>query len=469
MKQTLMQIYNHLPGGARHFAATAHGYYLRSWRYGKDSEDRVAATLERDSWSGEQWQQWQEERLSYILHRAATRVPYYRCYWEMRRRAGHNESWEHLENWPILQKGTLREQPEAFLADDCNLKHMYLDHTSGTTGTPLYLWSSRETQREWYAIFEARTRRWHGTSRYENWAILGGQQVVPPQVKKPPFWVWNAALNQLYLSANHLSKQTSQIFVDALARYKITHLIVYTSSATYLAQQIIKQGLKLKHPIKVIFTNAEALFQWQKTTLFEAFQCPIRETYGMGEIAAAASADYLDYLRQWPEVGYVEILSDDNETLKVAETPGRLICTSLLNKDMPLVRYDVGDRVAIVQKAVPTDDSIQLPYLGTIEGRNNDLLIAPDGRRVFWINPIFYGLPVQEAQVIQENISAVHVRYVPDRTFTVETGIEIKKRLEKRLGSVQIIMEHVDRIPREANGKFRPVVNRIPLEERETL
>jgi len=33
------------------------------------------------------------------------------------------------------------------------------------------------------------------------WAILGGQVVVPVAQRHQPFWVWNAALNQLYMSS----------------------------------------------------------------------------------------------------------------------------------------------------------------------------------------------------------------------------------------------------------------------------
>ena len=48
-----------------------------------------------------------------MLHRAATRVPYYRDYWTERRRGGDTASWEVLENWPILNKEILRQNARA--------------------------------------------------------------------------------------------------------------------------------------------------------------------------------------------------------------------------------------------------------------------------------------------------------------------------------------------------------------------
>jgi phenylacetate-CoA ligase len=107
--------------------------------------------------------------------------------------------------------------------------------------------------------------------------------------------------------------------------------------------------------------------------------------------------------------------------------------------------------------------------VNAIEGRNNDLLITQDGRRVFWLNPIFYGLPVREAQIIQERLDRVRVRYVPTQDFTAEGGRSITRRLRERVGNVKVILERVDEVPRGANGKFRAVICKVSAEERQSL
>src|SRR5439155_475490 len=73
-----LRLYHGLPAPARSVAATLHGWYLRWWRYGPDAERLVAEARERERYSAERWRVWREERLAYLLHRAATRVPYYR-------------------------------------------------------------------------------------------------------------------------------------------------------------------------------------------------------------------------------------------------------------------------------------------------------------------------------------------------------------------------------------------------------
>jgi phenylacetate-CoA ligase len=139
MSDTLVPLYHHLPAPARSIAASLRGYYLRSWRYGAETERLVAEALEREHWSPERWKAWQEERLAFVLHRAARHVPYYREQWAARRCHGDRASWEYLENWPILGKEPLRENPIAFVADDCDVRRMFHEHTSGTTGKSLDL------------------------------------------------------------------------------------------------------------------------------------------------------------------------------------------------------------------------------------------------------------------------------------------------------------------------------------------
>ena len=118
----------------------------------------------------------------------------------------------------------------AFVADDCKIQDMYFEHTSGTSGSSLSLWWSLKTVRAWYALFEARWRRWYGISRDDRWAILGGQLVAPADQSRPPFWVWNHALNQLYMSSYHLAPHLVPSYLDALIRYRCKYPLGYTSS-----------------------------------------------------------------------------------------------------------------------------------------------------------------------------------------------------------------------------------------------
>jgi phenylacetate-CoA ligase len=166
-------------------AASARGYALRLQRYDKGTERLVESVLERERWSAEKWKNWREEKLAFVLHRAATRVPYYRNLWNKRRVAGDRRASDLLTNWPFLSKETLRQQPGAFVADDRNPKKMIHDHTSGTTGKPLDIWTSVTQNKEGYAIFDARSKRWYGVSylcETTQAAILGVEPRAQPAI-----------------------------------------------------------------------------------------------------------------------------------------------------------------------------------------------------------------------------------------------------------------------------------------------
>jgi phenylacetate-CoA ligase len=467
MSDTLLRLYHHLPAPLRSAAASLRGLYLRSWRYGPESAQLVTEALERERWSPERWRAWQEERLAYVLHRAATRVPYYREQWAARRRQGNRASWEYLENWPVLEKESLRQNPTAFVDDDCALGRMFHEHTSGTTGKPLDVWWSRQTVRAWYALFEARCRHWYGVSRRDRWAILGGQLITPRSQRQPPFWVWNAALNQLYMSSYHLAPDLTPSYFDALKRYRINYVFGYTSSLYAIAKEALQAGRKDLR-MTVAITNAEPVFDHQRWAIAEAFQCPVRETYGMAEIVAAASECTAGKLHLWPEVGWVEVCESTQPL--APDAPRDLVCTGLLNADMPLIRYRVGDSGILSAVNEACSCGRTLPTLASIEGRTDDLLYTSDGRRIGRLDPVFKTqLPVREAQIIQEAIGKIRVRYVPTADFTPAVARSIVQRLQERLGTVEVLLERVDEVPRERNGKFRAVLCNLPVEELEHL
>jgi phenylacetate-CoA ligase len=466
MNRLALQLYHNLPAPMRSVAASLRGIHLKSWRYGPETDELTARAIERERWSPEQLKSWQQDRLAYVLHRAARQVPYYREHWAARRRQGDRSSWEQVENWPVLEKDSLRANPRAFVADDCDVRRMYHERTSGTTGKSLDVWLSRKTVRSWYALFEARCRSWYGVSRNDRWAILGGQLVTSALQRKPPFWVWNSALNQLYMSSYHLAADLIPHYLDALVRYRIKYVWGYSSALYELALEAIRlkrNDLKMA----VAITNAEPLFDYQRRVISEAFRCPVRETYGMSEIAATASECERARLHMWPEVGCVEVVDGDQNVM--AGATGDLVCTGLLNSDMPLIRYRVGDRGCLKVTDDTCDCGRSLPGLASVEGRIDDLLYTTDGRRIGRLDPVFKSfLPVREAQIIQESLGRVRVRYVPTPEYTAEAGRSIIEGLRARMGPVEVVLESVDMVPRTANGKFRAVVCNLPPQVRST-
>ena len=465
MHRSLRSLYHYLPYSTKTIAASLYGAYLNHWRYGSDTEALISAANDRECWSKAAWKNWQEERLNFILERAATRVPFYRDYWNTQRRNGNNKSWHYLENWPVLEKETLRQCPLMFLAEDCDARKMYKESTSGTTGKPLTLWWSQATVQNWYALFEARWRLWNGVSRNDRWAMLGGQLICPVSQTKPPFWVWNYSLNQLYMSSYHLAPSLLPHYWQAIRKYDIKYIFSYTSSIWALTQYALEASIEIPD-LEVVLTNAEPLSSEQKQVMEKVLKCPVRETYGMAEIVGAASECCDEQLHLWPEVGYIELLNAqlDSSGKKI----GEMICTGLLNADMPLIRYRVGDRASFDDQESLCTCGRLLPRLTGLEGRTDDLLYARDGRMVGRIDPLFKGdFPIRQAQIIQESLEHIRLKYVPAAGYN-RKALEnsLLKAIQERLGSMKVTLEPVSQISRTKNGKFRSVISHLSAKEK---
>lgn len=462
MSGAAQRLYDLLPPLAQSGAASLRGFYLRAWRYGAETERLVAEAEERESWTESRWRAWQEERMGRLLRRAATQVPFYRQQWEERRRKGDRATVERLENWPILRKETLRERAVELVADDRDRKKLFAEQTSGTTGTPLRLWISRRNLRAAYALFEARVRRWNGISLRDRWAMLGGQLVTPTRRTRPPYWVWNAGLNQLYMSSYHLSQDTAGDYLAAMRRFRVTSALGYPSSLHSLAQAAIERGLDAPR-LSVVIGNAEPLYESQRAAISRAFGAPVRNTYGMAEWVGAASECSAGTLHAWPEAGVLETLQDDSDAPAALGQPGRLIGTGLINDDMPLIRYEIGDRASLAVEGDPCPCGRSLPALDSVEGRCDDVVITPAGRRIGRFDPVFKAdLPIREAQIIQETLQRLRVHVVlsvPPEQFD---PAELVARLRARVGpGMELIVQTVDRIPRTSRGKFRAVVSQL--------
>jgi len=459
MSQRLLDLYWGLPGPMRSLCAGAHGMLLASRRYGPETDD-LALDYREAEWGSQD----DSGRLAEALWKAARDVPYYRELWSRFRRRGVRLSVERLESWPLLSKEELQRNPRAFVADGAWRRPLYIERTSGTTGTPLELYRSRRTLRARYALYEARHRHWYGVSRWDRWAMAGGQLVTPRDAERPPYWVWNAPMRQLYISSYHLAPEQARSSLDEIERRRCRYLWGYPSSLAALAQQAIQSGRELE--LAVVITNAEPLSLGQRRLIETAFRAPCRETYGMVELVAGGGECEAGRLHLFPELGHVELLRDGEPS-----AAGEIVATSLLDADMPLIRYRTGDWGGPLDLGgCPCGRT--LPVIAAIEGRSDDLLWSRDGRPVGRLDPVFKSdLPVRESQIVQDEAGAVRVLVVPADGFDRRAKLSILRALSERLGDLEMQVETVERIPRGPNGKFRAAVSRYrpSVEQQEAL
>ena len=456
-----ISLYQSLPYPLKSLVASLHGFRLRAQRFGGRFERRINEALSREHWSWDEWQSWQQTRLDEMLELAVKQVPYYRKYWEKRRQRGDRASWAYLENWPILKKDPLRRFPKAFVVEGANFRSLIEEHTSGTTGTPLTIWRNLETERQWYALYEARVRRWNGFSYHDRWAILGAQPIIAVTQQHPPFWVWNAGLNQLYLSAIHISETFVSSYVEALWKYRVRYLLGYPFALALIVRLAEKVGLQLPQ-LDAVITNSEILLPEIRAILLRGFKCRVVDTYGMSETVAAASECEFGHMHVWPDAGVIEILREEEDIPADKTEPGRLILTGLLNPIMPLIRYEIGDRGQWTSDPTHCECGRQMPVLAEIKGRLDDVLLSPDGRRIDAVIAVVFkaDLPVREAQIVQRALDHLEIRVVPEAGFSDRDVDVLVRRVKKIAGEdMDVDVVKVDAIQRGPNGKFRFIIS----------
>lgn len=459
MKKALLPLYQKMPAFIKNAATSWYGARRNRWRYNENSEALIAAAADRDNFSAQQWADFQNERLEYVLHRARYHVPYYRAYWD--KQAGNSEEWKKLENWPILTKEEVRNNNLAFVADDCDIKKMYMERTSGSTGKPVTVYWSKETTENYYAIFERRMRNWHGVTRHDDYAMLGGQLIKSATQTKPPFWVKNKAMNQLYMSCYHLAPQFAPYYAKALREYAPRYMYGYASAMYLLAKLVLEQKLEVPQ-MKYAISNAEFYFDYQQKAIKEAFNCEAVNTYGMSELAAAGCTFGAQDIYLWPDVGIMEVFDyKDNTPVADESQEGRFICTSIINPDMPFIRYEVGDG-GIVNNCRP-DEKLQYKKITRIGGRIDDVILTEDGRYISRLDALFktHELNIIEAQVVQEEKDVFRILVVPGTGYSQQDRDIIESNFRKRVGSGKLTFESVEAIPRTAAGKYKAIVSKL--------
>ena len=95
--------------------------------------------------------------------------------------------------------------------------------------------------------------------------------------------------------------------------------------------------------------------------------------------------------------------------------------------------------------------------LGALEGRTADVILTPAGSPVGGLDTIFHsGLPMREAQIVQETLHRIRINVVPAPGFGPAHAEDMRQGIRARLGdSVEVLVDVVDSIPRTPAGKFQ--------------
>jgi phenylacetate-CoA ligase len=457
---SLLAAYHRLPVPLQEFALSLYGARLRVMRYGGVQRDRLAWLRQTEQLPEGSLAQLQRELLAETLRHAASTVPYYRAL-KLPVPASADDAVACLRHWPILEKKTIQEQPEAFVSDLADRKRLVEIHTGGTTGRALVVYADRSSLQQNYAFFE-RLKRWAGIGEWDRVATFAGRPVVPPAQPNPPYWRRNYAANQLLCSSYHIGPTSIPHYVDALASFAPRLIDSYPSSLEPLARWMLQTGDQRVRPAAII-TSSETLLPESRSVIEEAFRCRVFDQYGSAEMVGFVSQCEHHSYHEHVEYGFLELLNESLEWTRDGEE-GEIVSTGFLNRAMPLVRYRMGD--IAVRSSAACACGRGYPRLDRVIGRLDDVVVTPDGRRVGRLDPIFKAVStLHEARIVQTELDCVDVEIVAGPGFRNSDGEALLAELRLRLGpSMKLQVKMVEAIPRTGRGKLRTVERRLAHE-----
>lgn len=355
-----------------------------------------------------------EKRFLYIFRRAYDKSPfYYRLYTEAGIKKEDIKCLEDIKKLPVITKDMVKKYAQEMLT--VPKWQVMVGHTSGTTGTPLTVYSS------WPSIW------WNQAYTYSARLRNGfkyGQPLVSLRgnLDRNTMHMKVHVSNTLYLSSYCINKDTIKTYYDLIIKHKPVAIEGYPSSLYTLSLCMSEAGLKLDIP--VAFTSSETLLDYQRILIEKQLGTEIYDNFGMTEQTI--------YLQEaFNHQGYYDLPGYSiNEYLEDGE-----ICTSLTNEAFPLIRYRSND---IIELAELDAEHPQI-MVKSVEGRKEDFLLCKDGGRIQRLDFIFKGVNhVRYGQLVQEKNGFLNVNIVPDFGFSTLDEKSIENNVIERIGKDNI-------------------------------
>lgn len=310
----------------------------------------------------------QNKKLASIVRYAYKNVSYYRQAWKKNKiNILKINSLEKLKSLPVINKQTVLRNYESFISKEyknyLNVLHkmpsfLFMRSTSGTSGLPFTIYFNPEA-------------KWFLDAIYARALLKVGYNPFKPLLY---YWWQQTPQKELY----HLFGLFRKIYVPCewgeekqlnfMNKVKPEYIYYYPSALYFISRLVLGENLELSFKPKLIVTHAELLTEKMRKKIENVFDCKVFDQYGSNEFNRIAweCKERNGYHVDVDSV-VVEIVDENYEEVAEGEV-GRVLITGLINKALPLIRYEIGDYAKKAEEKHRC--SINLPVvIKSIEGR----------------------------------------------------------------------------------------------------
>jgi phenylacetate-CoA ligase len=423
------------------------------------------ADYQRTQWlAPEQIAALQWQRLKRLLEHCQREVPYYQRRWrELGIDVADIRNLDDYARLPILSKADIREHFDELKAGSLRDQLLY-KATGGSTGEPLRFGYTRESNDRRSAVMW-RGYGWAGSRMGRRTLFLWGGAVGEPGLAhRVKDRLYNAAFARHVLDSFHMTEANMAGFADAIDRYRPQVIVGYVGPLVQLAQWLIAHGRRVRAPLGIIGA-AEALHEFQRQLIEQAFGAPAFNTYGCREFMLVASeCEYRHGLHVNADHLLLELRRADADAALPAQSgSGEVVITDLFNYGMPFLRYANGDLATAASGHCPCGRG--LPLLARVEGRVLDAIRTPAGHLLpgeFFPHMLKDVPGLRRFQLVQRRLDRLDLSIVRDDDFDAASLAYIRREIGKVLGdSVELYCHFPDDIPLTPSGKRRVTVSEL--------
>ncbi|MDO8892574.1 MAG: hypothetical protein Q7V00_12065 [Sulfurimicrobium sp.] len=393
----------------------------------------------------------QQRDLADIVRFAAAHTPYYAENLPPMLHGGAPD----IRTLPILRKDTVRQRLADLLADTADRSQTAIGHTGGSTGKPLAFYYN-DAKHELMRAGMMRSYQLSGWRPGQKILNFWGarQDVVPGGVFGAKLGIH--ALMDDFIAAEHTisayeySEDKLVEWARFIHSYQPVLLQGYASILSEVARVVIAHQLPMPGTLIGVYSTAEVLTDSQRQQMQQAFGCRVFNQYGSREIPNIACECRIGHLHVFTDMVVLESLG----------TERRLLVTSLTNRLMPMIRYDIGDSGRLLDGAC--ECGLPFPLMEMDLCRHNDHIRTPGGKTLHpaYFNRLLAGqTQIRQYQWVQHAPDHITLNLVAAERLDEAALAALQARLHRDVDArMTLEVNYLDEIPRTRSGKHRFVI-----------
>jgi phenylacetate-CoA ligase len=257
---------------------------------------------------------------------------------------------------------------------------------------------------------------------------------------------WIAA--EKTIAATEYSEAKLHDWARFVQRYRPVLLYGYASAMSELARFIVAHQMPMPRTLLGVYATAEVLTEAQREQMQQAFCCKVFNQYGCREVPNIAWECRHGGMHVFADLVYLESVEE------------QLIVTSLTNRLMPFIRYNLGDSGRLLEGECACGSPFPLMEMGLC--RQNDWILSLAGERIHpgIFNRMLDGLTqIKQYQWVQRDLQHITLNLVAAEKLSAAMHAGISQHVCQVMGvEATLTVNYLEEIPRTVSGKHRFVI-----------